>query len=281
VSSGYFAAIGARRIAGRLIAEQDDGAAPPVAVVNHALASRYFAGTSPVGRELLIDDNNIGPRRVTIVGVVDNVREIDLDGAVAPEVFIGVDQIHPDGASFVAATQFWTVRVRSDPATFGPSFVRRLRDVDPTVATASLRDLRSYVDAAIAPRRFSVRVLVAFTLIALLLTTLGVYGITAYIVEQRRREIGVRMALGATPHSIVGLMLGRTLRLSFIGVVIGMLGAHLAGGAMSRLMFGVSASHPALLVLVSSLLLATALVASWLPARRAARIDALKALSAE
>ena len=281
VSPGYLAAIGARQVVGRPIAEGDDGAAPPVAVVNRTLAERYFAGAGAVGRELLIDDNNTGPRAVTIVGVVDDLREVDLDGPVRPEVFIAMRQVHPDGASFVAATQFWAVRVRSDPAAFGPSFLRTLHQVDPAVATAGLTDLRAYVDAAIAPRRFSVRLLVTFALIALLLTTLGVYGIAAYNVEQRRREIGVRMALGATPRSIVGLILGRTLRLAGIGIVVGVLGAHLTDGFMSRLMFGVSPGSPALLAGVSAILLLTAVVASWLPGRRAARIDTLRALSAD
>jgi predicted lysophospholipase L1 biosynthesis ABC-type transport system permease subunit len=252
-----------------------------VAVVNRVLAERYFKATGAVGGELLIDDNDSGPRPVTIVGVVDDLREVDLDRPVNPEVFIALTQVHPDGVSLVAATQFWAVRVRSDAASFAPTFLRALRSVDPSVATAGSADLRGYVDATIAPRRFSVIVLVAFTSIALLLTMLGVYGITAYIVEQRRREIGVRMALGATPESIVALMIGRTLRLACTGIVVGFVGAYFAGGFMSRVMFGVSPNSPAVLAIVSALLLVTALVASWLPGRRAARVDTLRALSAE
>jgi predicted permease len=281
VSPGYLEAIGARRLAGRFIAEEDDGGAPPVAVVNRTLAERYFARTGAIGGGLLIDDNNTGPRVVTIVGVVNDLRELDLDGPMRPEVFIAMKQVHPDGTPFVAATQFWAVRVRSDPAGFGPTFLRTLHAIDPGVATAGVTDLRAYVDAAIAPRRFSVRLLMGFALISLLLTTLGVYGIAAYTVEQRRREIGVRMALGATPGSIVGLVLGRTLRVAGIGVVVGVLGSFLTDGFMSRLMFGVSPGSPGLLAAVSALVLLTALVASWLPGRRAARIDTLRALSSE
>jgi predicted permease len=281
VSPGYLEAIGARRIFGRLIAAQDDGAAPPVAVVNRSLAERYFTGGNAVGRELLIDDNNIGPRPLTIVGVVDDVREVGLEGPVPPAVFIAMRQVHPDALPLVTETQFWAVRLRTEPAAFGPSFLRLLHEVDPAVATAGTTDLRAYVNGAIAPRRFSVGLLVAFTLIALLLTTLGVYGIAAYTVEQRRREIGVRMALGATPRGIVRLILGRMLRLAGIGIVVGVLGAYFTNGFMARVMFGVSPGSPGLLALASAVLLSTALVASWLPGRRAARIDILEALSVE
>jgi len=281
VSPGYLEAIAARGLAGRLILDQDDGTAPPVAVVNRTLADKYFGASGAVGRELQIDDNNTGPRVVTIVGVVDDLRELDLDGPIAPQVFIAMSQIHPDAASLAAATQFWAVRLRSDPAAFEPTFLKLLREVDPTVGSARLSDLRSYVNAAIAPRRFSVGLLAAFTLIALLLTMLGVYGVAAYAVEQRRREIGVRMALGATPAGIIRLMLGRTLRLAAVGIVVGLVGARLAGGFMSHLMFGVRPGSPILLALVSGILLVTALIASWVPGRRAARTDVLRALAAE
>jgi ABC-type antimicrobial peptide transport system permease subunit len=153
--------------------------------------------------------------------------------------------------------------------------------VDVTVATASLTDLRHYVDVTLSPRRFSVALLATFTLIALGLTMLGIYGITAYGVQQRRREIGVRIALGATPVVVIRLVLGRTLRLACVGVAFGVAGAFLAGGFMSRLMFGLSPVDPPLLALVSAILLATALVASSIPGRRAAHIDTLRALSGD
>ena len=265
-------------VGGRLISAQADGAAPRVAVVNRVLAEQYFKGTEAVGRALQIDDNSTGPRTLTIVGVVDDLRETDLDGPVRPEVFISLQQVHADGLSFVTANQFWAVRVRSDPAAFGPTFLRTLRDVDPTIATAGLVGLRGYVDAAIAPRRFS-DALVAFAVIALR-STLGIWnhGVCGRAASPRD---GVRMALGATPASIVGLVLGRTLRLACVGVALGLAGAYAAGGFMSRLMFGVSPADPVLLGAVSALLFGTVLVASWLPGRRAARIDTLRALSAD
>src|SRR5262249_13565400 len=184
---------------------------------------------------LLLDDVATGLRSVTIVGVVDDVREVDLEGSVAPAVFTSLSQVPRDGVSFVVATQFWAVRVREDAASFAPTFGRVLRDVDHGAAMAAAADLRAYVDGVIAPRRFSVQLLVTFSLIALLLTTLGVYGIAAYSVEQRRREIGLRMALGATPSSILGLMLAQTLRLAAVGVAVGLGGAALSGVYLSRL----------------------------------------------
>jgi putative ABC transport system permease protein len=281
ITPGYLSSLGARVLSGRVISREDDAAALPVAVVNRALAERYFRDGGAVGSQLSIDDNDAGPRSVTIVGVVDNVREVDLEGSVMPEIFVALPQIHPDGTSFVVASQFWAVRVRGDAATFAPSFRRVLRGVDGTVAMAGVSDLRHYVDVTLSPRRFSVALLAAFALIALALTTLGIYGVTAYGVEQRRREIGVRIALGATPAGIVGLVLGRTLRLACVGVALGLSGAYLAGGFMARLMFGVSTGDPALLGAVSAVLLATAMLASWVPGRRAARIDTLRALSGD
>jgi predicted permease len=280
ITPGYLSSLGARLLSGRAISEQDDAAAPPVAVINRAASDRYFP-TGAVGAQLLIDDNDTGPRPVTIVGVVDDVREVDLDGPVMPEVFIAVAQVHADGASFVAASQFWAVRVRGEPTAFARTFARVLRAVDPTVGTASLTDLRSYVDATLSARRFSVALLAAFSGLALVLTTLGLYGITAYSVEQRRREIGVRMALGASPSSVVRLVLRRTLRLACVGVALGLVGALLAGGLMSRLMFGVVLGDPAILGQVSVLVLGTAIVAGWIPSRRAARVDAIRALSGD
>jgi ABC-type antimicrobial peptide transport system permease subunit len=196
-------------------------------------------------------------------------------------VFIALTQAHPDGLSFITASQFWAVRVRGDPIAFADTFRRILRNVDPTAATALLTDLQSYVGVTLSPRRFSVALLGAFTAIALVLTTLGLYGVTAYGVEQRRQEIGVRIALGATPAGIMKIVLGRTLRLAGVGVALGLIGAQAAGGFMSRLMFGVSPAEPMLLAGVSAFLFATALLASWVPGIRATRIDTLRALSGD
>jgi hypothetical protein len=264
-----------------MIADRDDSTAAPIAVVNRTLARSEFPHGGAVGRQILVDDNNTGPRPLTIVGVVDDLRETDLDGPVGFELFLAMKQVHPDVTSLVTATQFWAVPVDGDPREFGPSFVRGLHRVDPSVATAELTDLRSYVDATLAPRRFSVGLLVTFTLISLLLTMLGVYGIAAYTVEQRRREIGIRLALGATPRGVVALVLRRTLRLAAIGTIVGVFGALLTNGYLAGLMFGVSPGSPKLLALVSVLLLGTALVAGWLPGMRAARIDVMRSLSSD
>ena len=280
-SPGYLEAIAARPVAGRLFAEQDDGSAPAVAVVNRTLAETFFAKGRAVGSSILLDDNSSGPRALLIVGVVDDLREVDLDGPIRPEVFTSLSQVPQDGVSLVAASQFWMVRVHGSAPAFATTFARVVREVDPGVAIAQPADLRDYVDGVIAPRRFSVAVLVAFSSIALLLTTLGVYGIAAYAAEQRRREIGVRTALGATPAAILGLMLGRSLRLAGIGVAAGLAGAVLSGTFVSRLMFGVAAVDPGLLAASAVLLLGTSALASSLPARRATRVDLITTLRAD
>jgi len=280
ITPGYLSAIGARVIAGRAVSRGDDAAAPPMAVVNRALAARYFP-SGAIDRELLVDDNNVGPRPVRIVGIVDDLREVDLDGPATPQIWIAAAQAHPDFATFMSGNQFWAVRVRGDAGGFAPHFLRVLRDIDPTIATAAITDLRRYVDVALSPRRFSVMLLSAFASIALLLTTLGIYAVTAYSVEQRRREIGVRIALGATPRDVVQLVLSRTLRVATVGIVLGLIGAYLGNGVLAHMMFGVSLSSPPLLAAVAGFLIVTTLVASTVPGLRAARIDPRRALSTD
>ncbi len=278
VTPGYLAALGARRIEGRMIDEGDDGVAAPVVVINRTLAEKYFPKASALGRQILADDTNHGPRPLTVVGVVDDIREVELAGLVEPELFVAVKQTLPENVSLLTATQFWTVRLRANPSAFATTFSRILREVDPSVAAASSTSLREYVDAAIAPRRFSVRLMSLFALVALVLAFLGVYGVTAYSVEQRRREIGVCMAIGATSGRIVGTVMRRSLTLGAIGVALGIVGAGLARGLIEHRLFGVSADNPILLAGVAGTMLVTVAAASVIPSVRASRIDPLVAL---
>jgi len=279
VSPDYFTSIHARLVAGRAFRESDDASAPPVAVVSRAFANRYFGSSGPVGQQLVIDDNNDGPRPLSVVGVVDNMRHIDLAGPPAEDIYIALRQVHRDGVGLVANNQFWTVRLSTSPTGFGPVFVRALRAVDPEVATGGSSSLSSYVNAATARQRFAVALLVGISVVALGLATVGVYGVMAYSVAQRRREVGVRLALGAAPRQVIGLVLGQAVRVAMIGVGIGIGGSLFAGKAIAGLLFGVVPNDAGTLLAVAALMVSVSGIASWIPARRAARLDPVAVLS--
>lgn len=276
ITPGYLPAVGATLRAGRAFTPADDGAATRVALINHALAVRYFGGSDPLGRQLLLDDNNTGPRPVTIVGVVNDMRHTTLDGAAPFDIYIPMAQVHPDGAGFLAGSQFWVARIRgADPAQL---ITGVLGGIDRDVAIAAVRPLRAYVDAYLAPRRFSVLALLGFAIVSLALATIGVYGVVAYSVEQRRREIGLRLAIGASGRDITRTFVRPILRLSLLGAGIGVAGALLTRRFVAGLLFGVTPTEPAVLGLASLLLVATSALAAGIPARRAANVDPMVAL---
>jgi hypothetical protein len=172
VSPGFFTAIRATISLGRDFATTDDALAIPVAIVSRALAERHVPG-DPIGRQLLVDDNNVGPRPVTIVGVIDNLRHVTLDGEPTHDVFIPLAQVHSDGVSFVANNLFWTIRLAGEPTQFQQPFLRVLRQIDRDVATSGMGTMQDYVAAALAPRRFTVGLLVSLATVALVLAGVG------------------------------------------------------------------------------------------------------------
>ncbi len=281
VSPGYFAAIRASVVSGRAFTENDDATAAPVAIVSRALVARYFDGRDPLGRQLLIGDNNQGPRPVTVVGVLGDLRHVDLEGPPPFDIYIPLRQIHRDGVVNFTNNQFWMVRLAGDVSTFGLTFARTLQEADPDAATSGMGGMQDSVTRWLAPRRFSVVLLLGFALVAVALASFGVYGVVAYGVARRRREIGLRLALGSSPAGVLLLVLRQTLRLAAIGIALGVAGALLGGRALAGLLFGVTPTDPALLAAVAVLLAVTSTAASLFPAWRASRIDPGLALSAE
>jgi putative ABC transport system permease protein len=273
ISPGYLSAVGARVAAGRDFAPADDEVAAKAAIVSRALADRYFPSADPLGRQLLIDDNNAGPRPVTVVGVVENMRHVGLDGPAPYDIYIPMAQVHPDGLGFVTGSQYWTVKVAAGTRDYPRTFTRTLGAVDRDVAVARVEPMRAYVDDHLSSRKFSVLALLGFALVALVLATIGVYGVVAYSVQQRRREIGLRLALGASPIEVARSFIVPAFRLAVAGVVIGVVGAVMARRAVAGLLFGVAPTEPMILGIVAVSLLATSAVAAAIPARRAARID--------
>ena len=281
VSPGYFAAIRASVAQGRSFTHSDDEQAARVALVSQAFANRYFEGADPLRRDILIDDNNTGPRPLAIVGVMRDMRHLHLDGAPTYDIFIPVAQVHPDGLAFITGSQFWAMRVASAPSSASSVFSRAITRIDRDVAVARVRPMTDYVAEVLAPRRVSVATLLGFAGVALLLATIGVYSVIAYSVEQRRREIGLRLALGASGADVARHVMRPAVLLSAAGVILGLGGAVATRRVVAGLLFGVTPTEPLLLGLVAALLIGMSCLAAAIPTRRATRIDPAIALAGE
>jgi hypothetical protein len=198
ISPGYPQTVGTRLREGRLFSENDRPNTPRVALVSAALAEAFLSGGA-LGHRLLIDDNNEGPRPVEIVGVLEDVRHMALDAPPALDVYVPLRQLHPDGVSQLRNNQFWMVETASAPQMFRATFLAHLRALDPDAAVSGAGPMRELHDAWLGPRRFNLGVFSAFASTAVLLAVLGLYGLVSYAVSQRTPEIGLRMAIGATP----------------------------------------------------------------------------------
>jgi putative ABC transport system permease protein len=273
VTPGYFDAVGARMVRGRIFSASDDETSSPVAIVSRELATRYFAGVDPIGRQLRVNDNNTGPRPITIVGVVENMRHVRLDAPPEVDVYIPLAQVHPDGAGFLAARQFWVAKVRQGAAEYRRAFTTVLERVDRDIAMTDVERLNRHIEASLAPRRVSVYALFGFAITALILAAVGVYGVVAYSVAQRRREVGLRLALGASRLDVARTFVQPAIVLGAIGIALGVAGALATRRLVAGLLFGVSPTEPVVLGVVALTLLVATGAAAIIPARRATRID--------
>ncbi len=274
VSSGYLRATGMRLRAGRLFSGEEEAEARDVAVISDDLAGRLWSGSDPVGRRLRIE---AGPW-LSVVGVTAQTREggdmLLLDGRPASQIYVPYRRDCPRGVSLV-------LRTRSQPLVLAGALRQTLRGLDPALpldAVSTLDEVRARASwvARLWGRMFS-----QVAVLALVLATLGVYGIVSHMVSQRTNEIGIRMALGATRADVVRLVVRQGARLALQAVAVGLLAALLLTSALSRLLYGVDARDPATLLLCAAVLTLTALVASCAPAWRATRVDPIAALRAE
>ncbi|MDY7095045.1 MAG: FtsX-like permease family protein, partial [Acidobacteriota bacterium] len=271
VSAGYFEAMGIPLVEGRTFTDADGADAPPVTVVNETFVQRFLDGREPLGLQVKFALPNQEAPWVTIVGVSRDVRQTSLAQEVLPEAYIPLLQ-DPQSANSVV------LRTSGDPKALVSQAREAVSALDPTLPIFDIRTTDELVTGSIARQRFVLRLLLAFALVALFLATLGIYGVTAYTVARRTREIGLRMALGAASQRVAGWVLWRTLRLIAIGVALGVVGAVAAGRLLSNQLYGVQALDPAVIALVSLLLALVGALAALLPAWRASRIDPLDAL---
>ena len=274
VTTNFFKTMGIPQRAGRDIADTDRADSPLVAVVSEELARVVFPGEEALGKRLQVAIGPRGGMNVEIVGVVGNIKFASLDADTRPAVYIPLPQLSIGLATLVARTEM-------DPLSLSNSVGAAVRSIDPELPVADVRSMDQVVDATLArPRTISV-LLTAFAAIALVLASVGVYGVMAYSVSQRTREIGVRMALGATAQSVFRLVLGQALKLVGIGVVVGLVVAGLLTRLLETLLFETAPLDPVTFVLTAVVLLAVAALASYVPARRSTRVAPIEALRTE
>jgi predicted permease len=278
VTPGYFAALGVPMLQGRDLAIDDRADRPRVAVINRTAARRYWPNDDAIGARISPDDDG-GPAE--IVGIVADMKGFGLGRETGPEMFISVLQPPPPLWRWTQRTMDVVVHMAGDPAQSAGPIRAIVRELDPTLPVYRVATLNEVVAESVgAPRRY-VLLVTTFGAIALGLAALGIYGVMAFIVTARTQEIGVRVALGAARSDIMTLVLGRSLRFCAIGVGIGIAMALGMSRYIASLLFGITATDLTTYAVVSAILVAAAMLATWLPARRAMRVNPLIALRAD
>lgn len=272
VSGGYFPAMGIPLLSGRLFQDRDVENAPKVGIANAVLAKRYWPGENPIGKRLRFDDKS--PDWFTIVGVVGDSRQLGLGEELPPLLYIPYEQF---------PLPFTSVVVRSSlPASsVGTLLKAQLATIDPDLSFGDINPLETVVKDSVQEPRFRATLIGIFALLALVLAAVGVYGLISYTVTQRTREIGIRVALGAAPNQVLLTVVRQGLILAVVGIAIGLAGALAVSRALSAFLFGVGATDPLTFGAVALLLLSVALFASYVPSRRALKVDPIIALRAE
>jgi predicted permease len=261
-------------IEGRPLAASDTAGAPLVVLVSESLARRHWPGGGAVGHQLLFGDDEEGKKPKTIVGVVGDVRMEGFDAPVAPTIFVPQSQSPVDG--------FWTALTTTrDPDAIASEIRSALREVDPLLPTGKIRPLTAIMGDTVKKPRFTAVVLSAFAMVALLIAAIGLYGVLSFDVAQQRRELGVRVALGATPQGIRSLVLTRGFRLVAMGLAAGIVVALACSRFIAGMLFNAPAIDVVSLLAAGGVLGLTTLIATWLPARRATKADPIEALRAQ
>jgi putative ABC transport system permease protein len=273
VSPDYFRAMSIPLIKGRYFTEQDNKDAPRVVIINETLARKYFPGEEALGKriEVTISDNNMAE----IIGIVSDVKHLSVDKEAGAESYFSYQQIPFSSMTLVA-------RSNSDnPTSLAPGLRNAVEQVDKEQPLSDVRTMEQLLADSLARRRFNMLLLGIFASVALALAAVGIFGVMNYSVTQRTHEIGIRMALGAQSRDILRMVVGQGMILALVGVGAGLVGAYLLTRLMSSLLYGVTATDPLTFIGVSLVLSAVALVASFIPARKATKVDPMVALRYE
>jgi putative ABC transport system permease protein len=272
VSPELFATLGVPLLSGRDFTPQDRGDAPRVVIIDRTFAEQFFPGEDAVGKQVV---HYVGGDPSTIIGVVDRVDHDEIADAPKATAYYSLLQ-HP-----WMSTPSVVVRSTTDAGGVATMVRGAIRELDPKLVAYDIQTMEARVHRSLAPRRLAMLALGTFSALSLLLTTLGVYGVMRYTTQQRNQEIGILVALGAQPRDIIGLVVRQGVAMSLLGALIGIAAALGLTRLMSGILFGVSPQDPATFAGVAALLVGVTLVASWLPARRASRMDPALALRAE
>jgi predicted permease len=271
VSPDYFRAVRVPLVTGRFFAETDDAKAPPVLLVNQALAQKFFPNGDAVGTMV----TTFNDTKMQIVGVVGDVQDTPSSTEAKPAMYFNSWQLAAGGEEFVA------IRTKGDTRALAAQVAGEVAAIDPDLPVMKVRALEDVSALAISGTRFTLTLVGMFGAIALILAAVGVFGVISYSVTQRTNEIGIRMALGAMQKDVLAMIVGQGSRIAFAGIFLGLAAALLLTRGMQSLLFNVSPFDPLTLAAVAGLLVFVALLACYLPARRAAQVDPMVALRHE
>ncbi len=274
VDEGYFSTLKIPLIAGRHFSEQDTETAPPVIIINESLARRFYADTQPIGKRIKPGDFESRAPWATVVGVVKDVKHTTLEQETRPQLYFPYQQKLWGILTIVA-------RSDSDSRSLSAAMRNAVWEVDKDQPITSLKMMEEFLADAVSQKRFNAILLAAFALVAMVLASVGIYGVMSYTVTQRTHEIGIRIALGAKQRDVFKMVVGQGLKLTLAGVAIGLTAAFALTRLMESLLYNVSATDPATFIVISIVLAGVALAACAVPARRATKVDPMVALRYE
>jgi predicted permease len=273
-SGDYFQTLQIPLLKGRLFNDQDSADSPKVAVIDEYMAQQIWPNQDPLGKRVSLGELSTTPQWVTIIGVVGRIKQEALDSDSRMALYMTENQ-------FISRVMNVVVRTQTDPASLTSAVNHEMHELDPGLPTYNVLTMEQRIAGSLARRRFSTTLLGVFAGLALILATIGIYGVMAYLVNQGTREIGIRMALGATQRTILALIVSQGLKLALSGVLIGVVASFVLGRLVSGMLFGVTATDPVTFSAIAGLLILIALIASFIPALRAARIDPMVSLRSE
>jgi predicted permease len=283
ITPEYFRVLRMRLLEGRQFDDTDTANSEPVVIVNEAYARRVFKDADPIGQHLIVQRTSGNARSSRVVGVVSDLKQFSLNSDAPAAVFLPLAQV-PDNVLLIArryVTMKFAIRTAVDPLALAGTARREMLEVDPSLPVTNMQSLEQIVSLSLTQDRFNTALLGLFAGIGLILAVIGIYGVMAYSMSQRTREMGIRMALGAKSGDVIKLIVGKGMALALAGVVIGLGGAFALTRVMENLLFGVTATDPITFGATSLLLIGVALGACFIPARRATKVDPMVALRYE